>query len=121
MQVLDEPRDFVGYLLAHVVEQRLEDPNINSKVKTWKMTVNVETNYYPLSMIFDNGLRITRDIVDSPTLSVSISMDTISRIIKEEYSPIKAFLNGDIKVKGMFSHPLAMKRFYSLLIGALKG
>ena len=119
--MLDEPRDFVGYLLAHALEQRLEDPDINSKVKTWKMTVNVETDYYPLSIRFDNGLRITRDIVDHPTLSVIISMDTMSQIIKEECSPLKAFLSGDIKVKGMFRHPLAMKRFYSLLIGALKG
>jgi putative sterol carrier protein len=119
--VLEEPRDFVGYLLAHAVEKQLQDSTIKSKVRTWKMEIVLQTNYYPVTMIFDNGVKIIREAVESPTLIVKISMDTISQIIKGECSPIKAFLKGDIKVKGMFRHPIAMKRFYGLLMSGLRG
>jgi putative sterol carrier protein len=119
--VLEEPRDFLGYLLAHAIENQLQDPEFISRVKTWKMTVVLETNYYPLTMVFDNGLKIIRKAVENPTLIVKISMDTINQIIKEECSPLKAFFKGNIKVKGLFRHPIAMKRFYGLLTSGLRG
>lgn len=119
--MLEEPTDFVGFLFAHTVSKQLENPEIESRVRNWKMTVVVDTNYYPVTIEFNDGVRIIRKFIDNPTLIVKISMDTISHIIKGELSPFRAFLSGDIKVKGMFRHPLALKRFYGLIIGTLKG
>ncbi|MGY5861442.1 MAG: SCP2 sterol-binding domain-containing protein [Candidatus Thorarchaeota archaeon] len=119
--MLDEPKDFIGYLMAQLISRQLEDPKLESRVKGWKMTVVLATDYYPVTLTFDQGVRLSKGAADDATLTVKMSFDTIIRLVMEEISTIKAVLNGKIKAKGMLRHPVAMMRFYTLLTAALKG
>jgi len=119
--VLDEPKDFIGFLMAQLISRQFKDPNLESRVKGWKMTVVLATDYYPVTLTFNRGVRFSIGAARDATLTVEMSFDTIIRLVMEETSTIKAFLKGEIKAKGMFRHPVAMKRFYGLLNAALKG
>ncbi len=119
--MLDEPKDFIGYLMSQLINRQLEDPNLESRVKGWKMTVVLATDYYPVTLTFNKGVRFAKGAASDATLTVEMSFGTIIRLVMEETSTIKAFLKGEIKAKGMFRHPMAMKRFYGLLNAALKG
>jgi len=119
--MLDEPKDFIGYLMSQLISKQLEDPKLESLVNGWKMTVVLATDYYPVTLIFDQGVRFSKGAASDATLTVEISLGTIIRLVMEETSTIKAVLKGEIKAKGMFRHPVAMKRFYGLLTAALKG
>jgi putative sterol carrier protein len=119
--MLDEPKDFIGYLMSQLISRQLEDPKLESRVKGWKMTVVLATDYYPITLIFDRGVRFSKGAASDATLTVEMSFSTIIRLVMEETSTIKAFLKGEIKARGMFRHPVAMKRFYGLLNAALKG
>ncbi len=119
--MLDEPKDFIGFLMAQLINRQLEDPNLESRVKGWKMTVVLATDYYPVTLTFDRGVRFSIGAASDATLIVEMSFGTIIRLVMEETSTIKAVLKGEIKARGMFRHPVAMKRFYGLLNAALKG
>jgi hypothetical protein len=109
--MLDEPKDFIGYLMSQLISRQLEDPKLESRVR----------GYYPVTLTFDKGVRFSKGAASDATLTVEMSFGTIIRLVMEETSTIKAFLNGEIKARGMFRHPVAMKRFYGLLNAALKG
>ena len=119
--MLDEPKDFIGFLMAQLINRQLEDPNLESRVKGWKMTVVLATDYYPVTLIFNEGVRLSRGAASDATITIEMSFSTIIRLVMEETSTIKAVLSGEIKARGMFRHPVAMKRFYGLLNAALKG
>ncbi len=119
--MLDEPKDFIGYLMLQLINRQLKDPNLESRVKRWKMIVVLATDYYPVTLTFDKGVRFSKGAASDATLTVEMSFETIIRLVMEETSAIKAVLKGEIKAKGMFRHPVAMKRFYGLLTAALKG
>ena len=119
--MLDEPKDFIGYLMAQLISRQLEDPKLESRVKGWKMTVVLATDYYPVTLTFDKGVRFSKGAASDATLTVEMSFGTIIRLVMDETSTIKAFLKGEIKARGLFRHPVAMKRFYGLLNAALKG
>ncbi len=119
--MLDAPKDFIGYLMSQLITRQLKDPKLESRVKGWTMTVVLATDYYPVTLTFDRGVRFSKGAASDATLTVEISFGTIIRLVMEETSTIKAVLKGEIKAKGMFRHPVAMKRFYGLLSAALKG
>ena len=119
--MLDEPKDFIGYLMSQLIGRQLEDPKLESRVRGWTMTVVLATDYYPVTLTFDKGVRFSKGAASDATLTVEMSFSTIIRLVMEETSTIKAFLKGEIKARGMFRHPVAMKRFYGLLNAALKG
>ncbi len=113
--------DFIGTILAQLLEKQLSDPKMLAKVQRWKMKVILDTNFYPVSMIFDDGLKIQKGVVDAPTLRVFMTFDTLIDLVKATKSPVGAVLSGDLKIKGLFRHPLATYRFYKLIVSALRG
>ena len=119
--MLAEPADFVGKILSIMINKQLEDPSTLSKVKDWRMNVVLQTDYYPLSLIFDDSLRIENGVVSDPTLVVSITFERIMQIVKGKSSLIKSVLNRSIRIKGLLRHPVAAFRFYRLMNAVLKG
>jgi hypothetical protein len=119
--MLAEPTDFVGKILSIMINKQLEDPITLTKVKNWRMKVILQTDYYPLSLIFDDSLRIENRIVSDPTLVVSLTFDRIMQIVKGKSSLIKSVLNRSIRIKGILRHPIAAFRFYRLMNAVLKG
>ena len=85
------------------------------------MKVIFETNFYPVSIIFDNGIEIKKGEVENPTIRIFMTFDTMVDLVREKQSPIGAILSGKIKVKGLLRHPLAAYRFYKLMISSLRG
>ncbi|MGD9397002.1 MAG: hypothetical protein PVJ05_11285 [Candidatus Thorarchaeota archaeon] len=119
--MLAEPTDFVGKILSIMINKHLEDPSTLSKVKSWRMKVVLQTDYYPLSLIFDDSLRIENGVVSDPILVVSLTFERIIQLIKGKSSLIKSVLNRSIRIKGLLRHPVAAFRFYGFINAVLKG
>jgi hypothetical protein len=118
---MEKPKDFLGFLMHTLIGKQLEDPNINSEVKTWNMTVVLKTNYYPITITFENGVTISKCAIENPTLKISLSLDTVIRLAMNETSIPKAILKREVKIAGLFKHPRAALKFYSLLSSILRG
>jgi hypothetical protein len=119
--MLDEPTDFIGNILAKLINRQLESPEILAKVKNWRMTIVLHTDYYPLSIIFNGKMNIQVGVINKPTLSVTMTFHTIIQLIKRETSLVRSLLNRTIKIKGLPRHPKATFRFYKLMNAVLKG
>jgi hypothetical protein len=119
--VIEEPKDFLGFLLHTLINKQLENPDVSSDVKTWNMTVVLDTNYYPITIAFDNGVSISKHAIENPTLKVALSLDTVIRLAMNETSIVKAVMKREIKITGLLRHPKAVMKFYGLLSSILKG
>ena len=113
--------DFIGTVLSQVLHKKLEDPEELTKIEGWEMKVIFETNFYPVSIIFDNGIEIQKGEVENPTIRIFMTFDTMIDLVREKQSPIGAILRNKIKVKGLLRHPLATYRFYKLMMSSLRG
>ncbi|TFG31167.1 hypothetical protein EU527_13110 [Candidatus Thorarchaeota archaeon] len=118
--MIAEPRDFIGNILAKLINNRLENPLELERVKKWRMSVILETDYYPISIIFEDQIGIEATTVDDPTLIFRMKFQTIVSIVKKETSILRALIHGSIRVKGIIQHPRAAFRFYKLMNLILK-
>ena len=119
--MLAEPTDFIGNILAKLINRQLEDPGTLSRVKSWRMSILLETDLYPLSLIFDDDMRIEKGSVADSTLIVNMTFNTIIDLVKGETSLVRSLINRTIKIKGFFRHPISTFRFYKLMNAVLKG
>lgn len=120
--MIEEPPDFVGLVLARLLRRRLEEePSLRAKVSSYRMSVVINTNYYLVAIHFDDEIKITKGDVENPTLRIELSFDTIIRLALGRVSPIRAILNGEMRIKGLLRHPVAAYRMYRLLMPALTG
>jgi hypothetical protein len=103
-----------------MINRQLEDPAISEKVKKWRMTVVLQTDYYGLSLIFDEAMRIESGAVTNPTLIATTTFYTILMIAKGKVSLLKSVLDRSVRIKGLFRHPIAAFRFYRLMNQVLK-
>lgn len=113
--MLNKPRDFVGNILAMMLSEQIKDERTRNRIHTWKMSVILATNYYPILIDFNRGVTITREVVDNPTLCISMSFDTMIALIRSESTIVREVLTGSIRIKGFLRHPLAAFRFYGLM------
>lgn len=119
--MLKEPNDFIGNILAKLINYQLENPAMRDKMKNWSMSVVIDTDYYPVIIIFDETICMKTGSVDEPTLIFKLKFSTIISLVKKETSMIRAILGGSIKVRGLLHNPRAAYRFYSLMNSILKG
>jgi putative sterol carrier protein len=118
--MLEQPKDFIGNIIAVLISKPLARPGFRSAVMKWEMVVMLETDYYPVAIIFDKGIRIEHGDSPRPTIRVSAKLSTIIELVKGRVSPIRALLNGGLKVRGLLRHPRATLRFYRLISASLK-
>ncbi|RDE14510.1 MAG: hypothetical protein C4K47_04020 [Candidatus Thorarchaeota archaeon] len=118
--MLEQPKDFIGNILAILTSKPLARPDFKDIVAKWKMVVVLETDYYPVTIRFDKGMRVEHGDIPHPTLRVNAKLSTIIELVKGKTSPIRALLNGGLKVKGILRHPRATLRFYRLISSSLK-
>ncbi|RDE15255.1 MAG: hypothetical protein C4K48_04210 [Candidatus Thorarchaeota archaeon] len=119
--MLHEPDDFIGNILGKLLNRQLENQPMRGKVGRWRMSVVLDTDYYPISIIFSYHIEIVADYVDDPTIVLSMKFNTIIRLFRGETSMIRAVLGGAIKTRGLLKHPLSMIRFYRLMTSILGG
>lgn len=121
LPVLNEPRDFIGTILAFLFERELASKTRRDEVVKWNMLVTLDTDYYPVTIHFANGIRVERGRIDDPTLTLRTSVNTLVLIAQGRFSPIRGLLQGKLKMKGILRHPIATVRFYRLMMDALRG
>lgn len=119
--MLKEPNDFIGNILAKLINQQLENPAILDKMTSWNMSVVIDTDYYPVSIIFNETISMKTGSINEPTLTFKMSFSTIISLVKKETSMVRAILGGSIKVRGLLRHPRAGYRFYLLMNSIMKG
>jgi putative sterol carrier protein len=119
--MLEQPRDFIGNILAVLTSKPLARPDFKAAVTKWKMVVVLETDYYPVTVKFDKGIRVEHGDNLHPTIRVRAKLSTIIELVKGTTSPMRALLNGGLKVKGLLRHPRATLRFYKLISSSLHG
>ncbi len=119
--MIKEPTDFIGNILAKLINRQLENPSKQGMMTSWNMSVVIDTDYYPVSIIFDETISMKTGLVDEPTLIFKMSFGTIISLVKKETSMIRAMLGGSIKVRGLLQNPRAAYRFYILMNSILRG
>jgi len=119
--MLEQPRDFIGNILAALISKPLGRPDFRAQVMRWKMVVVLETDYYPVTIMFDKGVKVEHGDNPQPTIRVRANLDTIIELVKGATSPIRALLTGGLKVKGVLKHPRATLRFYRLISSSIRG
>jgi putative sterol carrier protein len=97
------------------------DQNLLNEIKGWKMTVVLETDYYPITMHFEKGISIEKGAVQNPTITLTTTLAAIASISEGELSPIRGILTRKLKIRGFLTHPRATYRFYRLMMSALGG
>jgi len=118
--MLTEPPDFIGNILAKLINSQISTSALSDKMQNWRMTVVFDTDYYPVTIIFDETISIKAGIVEGSTLTFKLEFGTILELVERKTSMIRAILSGKIKVKG-FRHLIALYRFYGLMNTILKG
>ena len=118
--MLEEPPDFIGNILAKLINSKIASSALGEKMQDWRMTVVFDTDFYPVSIIFDQTLSIKSGHVEEPTLIFKLKFGTILKLVERNTSMVRAILRGKIKVKG-FRHLVSLYRFYSLMNTILKG
>jgi len=118
--MMKEPPDFVGNILAKLMKRQLENPAISRMVKDWRMSVVFDTDYYPVSIIFDESIQIKTGFPEDPTLVFKLDFRTILLLVERKTTMIQAILRRKIRVKG-FSHLKSLYRSYRLMNLILKG
>ncbi|TFH06422.1 MAG: hypothetical protein E4H14_10850 [Candidatus Thorarchaeota archaeon] len=119
--MLEEPPDFIGNILAKLLNRQLQNPSLRKRIEDWRMSAVLETDYYPVCLIFGQAVSIQTDTIDSPTLVLSMNFGTIIKLVEGETTMIRAMLRGSIKIKGFFRNLRSVYRFYSLMNLILKG
>ncbi len=117
--MLHEPSDFIGNLLGKLLNRQLENESVRRKVGSWRMSVVLDTDYYPISIVFSDQIEIVADYIDDPTIVLSMKFNTIIGLFRGETSMIRAVLGRTIKTRGLLRHPLSMLRFYRLMVSML--
>ena len=119
--MLHEPNDFVGNIFGKLLNRELENQSTQRKVRGWRMSVVLDTDYYPISIVFSDHIEIIADYVDNPTIALSMKFSTIIGLLRGESSMMRDVLRGTIKTRGLLRHPLSMLRFYRLMASILGG
>ena len=117
--MLEEPPDFIGNILAKLINSKITNSGLHDKIQDWRMTVVFDTDFYPVSIYFDEAVRIKAGIADEATLIFKLEFGTILELVERKTSMIRAILSRKIKVKG-FRHLVSLYRFYGLMNTILK-
>jgi len=113
------PGDFIGAILYSMLRPQLESAGIATGKQGGRLTVVIETEYYPVTLELGDVLRIHRGAGERPTLRVRTTLRTVVDIARHRISPVGAFLRGRIKIRGFLRHPLAARRFLALFLSSL--
>ena len=118
--MLKSSSDFLGAMMAKMLYAPLEDEEWASRVRAWHMSVVLRTDYYSVSLVFSEGLTISRGEVESPTLIATTTFHSLLRLLGGQVSLLRAFATGEVKMRGLFRHPVSSLRFYRLMNSILK-
>jgi len=113
------PGDFIGAILYSMLRPQFESAGTATGKQSGRLTVVIETEYYPVTLELGDALRIHRGAGERPTLRVTTTLRTVVDIARHRISPVGAFLRGRIKIRGLLRHPFAARRFLALFLSSL--
>ena len=97
--MLNEPKDLLGNILSILLARQFTDEMFLIEVKGWKMTVVLDTDYYPITIHFANGISIEKGAIPNPTIKLTTTLAAIASISEGELSPIRGMLTRKLKMK----------------------
>ncbi|MFO7835182.1 MAG: hypothetical protein R6V83_00885 [Candidatus Thorarchaeota archaeon] len=109
------PGDFFGLIIYTMLVQKMKQDSKCPSFQNWNMKVVLITDYYPLTLYFDNGLEFQKGEIDEPDIKLHFSFYTMVQIIKGTRGILSAILSGDIRTEGILQHPIAGYRLYKLM------
>ncbi len=112
---MEKPGDFIGLLFSILLDKELENQPFREEVKSWNMIVVLETDYYPITLRFDDGVSIHYGFDKSPDIHVKTTMHQIIEVAKGNQGLLMAIATGKISVNGIWGHPRAGYRFYKTM------
>ncbi|MEM2142311.1 MAG: hypothetical protein QXQ81_03560 [Candidatus Thorarchaeota archaeon] len=117
----DPPNDLVGRLLHLLLSRVTKSGVARLSTSRQELTVVIETDYYPVKLVWGDGVRVTPDWSGGSDITVKTSMDCIVRVASGQSTLLREFLSRRIRVSGLVCHPFATARVYRLLSAALRG
>jgi len=110
-----QPSDFIGSIIYTMLKQRMQQNPNCPPFHTWQMKVVLSTDYYPLSLIFDNGLEFHKGDLQEADIRLDFSFEVLLEIIKGRKGFLGAILRRGVRIEGFLKHPFAAYRFYKLM------
>jgi len=118
---MEKPADFIGLLFSILLDRKLENQSFRNEVKTWNMSVVLETDYYPITLQFDDGVSIHYGSDESPDIYVKTTMKQIIDIARGNQGLLVSIARRKIAINGIWRHPRAGYRFYKTMKNLLGG
>ncbi|TFG12807.1 hypothetical protein EU537_08260 [Candidatus Thorarchaeota archaeon] len=112
---MEKPGDFIGLLFRILLDKKLENESFREEVKAWNMTVVLETDYYPITMRFDNGVSIHYGSDKSADIHVKTTMKRMIEIAAGNQGLLASIVGGMISVNGIWRRPRSGYRFYKTM------
>lgn len=101
--------NLLGLLLANIIERNLEDPGKLKKMQSMSGALEVHAGQMCVTLLFeDGGMKVSREIQDSPRATVSGSMDTLMGLALGG-GMVGPWLAGRIKTRGNLLMLLKLK------------
>ncbi|NWF95919.1 MAG: hypothetical protein HXY34_07220 [Candidatus Thorarchaeota archaeon] len=113
--MLQKPKDLLGAVLTKILEEKVSNTALASGVSRWRMTVVIDTDFYPVSIVFDRGIRVEYGARPDAQLRVRMTMSTMSDVFQKRASVLQSVLRRKIRVRGLARHPVSALRFYRLM------
>lgn len=98
-----------------MLEQRTSENPDYPPFHTWKMNVVLATDYYPLTLIFDNGLEFRKGDLQEPDIRIGFQFNTLLELVQGKKTLLGAILGKAVKIEGLLQHPTDVYRLYKLI------
>jgi hypothetical protein len=118
---MQKPGDFIGILFSILLDNKLEDQSFREEINSWNMIVVLETDYYPITMRFDDGVSIHYGFHANPDIHVKTTMKQIIEIAQGDEGFLVSIARGEVSINGIWRHPRAGYRFYRTMKNLLGG
>lgn len=79
------------------------------------MNVVLATDYYSLTLIFDNGLEFRKGDLQEADIRIGFHFDTLLELVQGKKTLLGAILGKAVKIEGFLHHPRDMYRLYKLI------
>ncbi|MEX2684999.1 MAG: SCP2 sterol-binding domain-containing protein [Candidatus Sigynarchaeota archaeon] len=121
MTRINEPPDILGLGIRNLLSYREDRGALEPLVANWEKTVVIElVDMYAVSMHFHKkDVQIEPGIPAKFDIMISMSLETLIALANGKTGPVRAFLQGRLKVKKLWRVGTLLK-FMKIIIPALK-
>jgi putative sterol carrier protein len=119
---IQKGEDLITITLQNILSYRKDDEDFIKLVLNWNKKVLIEVDgFYPVEVIFDrNEIKFkTKDFDKKINLKVKMDIYTFLDLAFGRLNPVKAFLKGKLKIKGLLKIGTVLK-FMKIFLKTMK-